>query len=99
MGMKYRIFIGLIAIECLVLFVFFFSGVLSLRTRHEELLEKRDLVQRLFLTDLSLWTEARYTRNPSQADVFSAFQDFPSAIEHFPAGSIIAPPAHLRKGK
>ncbi len=52
-----------------------------------------DLVRSLQLTDLALWTEARYTRHPSQADEFSPFQEFPGAIEHFPAGSILAPPS------
>lgn len=53
------------------------------------------LVRHLGLTDLALWTEARYTRHPSQADAFSAFQDLPGAPDHFPAGSVVAPPAHL----
>lgn len=53
--------------------------------------KKRQLVQTLGLTDLSLFSEARYTRHPSQADLFSPFQDFPAACEHFPTGSIIAP--------
>lgn len=53
------------------------------------------LVTRLGLTDLALWTEARYTRHPSQTDRFSAFQDFPAAPEHFPAGSIVPPPPVL----
>lgn len=52
---------------------------------------KRQLVKELGLTDLSLCSEARYTRHPSQADLFSAFQDFPGAFEHFPTGSIIVP--------
>jgi hypothetical protein len=56
-----------------------------------ELEAKRELVGRLGLTDFAIWTEARYTRHPSQADFFSPFQDFPSSLEHFPAGSIIAP--------
>jgi hypothetical protein len=46
----------------------------------------------LGLTDLAIWTEARYTRHPSQADRFAAFQDLPGAFDHFPAGSIVAPP-------
>ena len=53
---------------------------------------KRALAGRLGLTDLAVWTEARYTRHPSQADRFAPFQDLPSAIEHFPAGSIVGPP-------
>lgn len=53
--------------------------------------EKRQLVKLLALTDLSLSSEARYTRHPTQADVFAPFQDFPGALEHFPTGSMIAP--------
>jgi hypothetical protein len=56
-----------------------------------ELEAKKELVGRLSLTDFAIWTEARYTRHPSQADFFSPFQDFPSSFDHFPAGSIIAP--------
>jgi hypothetical protein len=44
------------------------------------------------LTDIAFSNDARYARNPSQADLFSAFQDYPGSIEHFPSGSIIAPP-------
>jgi hypothetical protein len=56
------------------------------------------IVAVLGLTDLALWTEARYTRHPSQADFFSPFQDLACGMEHFPAGSLIAPPAHLAAG-
>ena len=50
------------------------------------------MVRRLQLTDLVLTTEARYTRHPSQADLFAPFQDHPHALDHFPSGSVIAPP-------
>ena len=46
----------------------------------------------LKLTDVSFSNDARYTRNLSQADLFSAFQDYPGSIEHFPSGSVIPPP-------
>jgi len=65
------------------------------RWQTEDLPRLERLVTRLGLTDLALWTEARYTRHPSQTDLFSAFQDFPAAPEHFPAGSIIPPPPAL----
>lgn len=55
------------------------------------------LVAQLRLTDLALFTEARYTRHPSQADLHSAFQDHPLALEHFPTGSLIAPPSGLAR--
>lgn len=58
--------------------------------------ESRRLVSRLRLTDLALFTEARYTRHPSQTDLHSAFQDHPLAFEHFPSGSLVVPPARLR---
>jgi len=49
------------------------------------------LVQDLRLTDLCLFTEARYTRHLSMADLHSAFQDHPVAMEHFPSGSFTRP--------
>ena len=55
------------------------------------------VVRNLELTDLSLFTEARYTRHLSQTDLHSAFQDHPTALEHFPAGSIAGPTAGLRR--
>jgi hypothetical protein len=54
--------------------------------------EQAQLVHHLGLTDLCLFTEARYTRHPSQADRFAPFQDHPHALEHFPSGSLAAPP-------
>ncbi len=57
------------------------------------LLEKRaDMVRELGLTDLALFTEARYTRHISQSDLHSAFQDHPMSFEHFPSGSFYLPP-------
>ena len=52
---------------------------------------QRQLVAVLSLTDLALWSEARYTRHPAMTDLFSPFQDHPGAPDHFPAGSLIAP--------
>lgn len=63
------------------------------RVRAEQpALERRaGLVERLGLTDLALFTEARYTRHPSQSDRHAAFQDHPFALEHFPSGSVLPP--------
>lgn len=54
--------------------------------------ERAALVKALNLTDLCLFTEARYTRHPAMADRFAPFQDHPTALEHFPSGSLVAPP-------
>ena len=59
---------------------------------------KKTLVQKLELTDLCLFTEARYTRHLSQADLHSAFQDHPMAFEHFPSGSLVLPPISIHRG-
>ena len=63
-------------------------GPAHARVRHAAM----RLVGELGLSDLCLFTEARYTRHPSQADFHSAFQDHPLSLEHFPSGSIIGPP-------
>lgn len=57
---------------------------------------RRSLVKKLSLTDLVLCTDARYTRHPSMADRHTPFQDHPLSLEHFPSGSFISPPPHLR---
>jgi hypothetical protein len=44
------------------------------------------------LTDLCLFTEASYTRHPSQTDLRTPFQDHPFSLEHFPSGSLLSPP-------
>lgn len=89
---KYQLFLGLTLIEALLLGGLFLHarGVAGARGR-SELPALRQLAARLELTDLALWTEARYTRHPSQADFFTPFQEFPGAPEHFPAGSVVGP--------
>jgi hypothetical protein len=57
--------------------------------------EKAILVKKLKLTDLCLFTEARYTRHLSQADLNTAFQDHPLSLEHFPSGSFTQPPEKM----
>jgi hypothetical protein len=70
---------------------------ISQTSRQAELLERAGLVRQLRLTDLCLFTEARYTRHPSMADVHAPFQDHPVAFEHFPSGSLVTPPANLQR--
>lgn len=90
--MKHRIFLGIVFSEILVLILLYTFSIFTLERRAKEITFKKSLVRELMITDLSVWTEARYTRHPSQADLFTPFQDFPLSIEHFPAGSVIAPP-------
>lgn len=61
--------------------------------------EAREVVAQLGLSDLALFNDARYGRNPSLADLHSAFQDGPASLEHFPSGSLISPPRDLGRGR
>ncbi|MDI6728083.1 MAG: hypothetical protein QMD44_04040 [Thermodesulfovibrionales bacterium] len=86
------IYLGInLVIMCLL---FIHASYIKVRNRFV-LSEKAELVKRLELTDLVLFTEARYTRHLSQADLNTPFQDSPLSFEHFPSGSIIMPPAHV----
>jgi hypothetical protein len=58
--------------------------------------ERAEMVRVLGLDDLCLFTEARYTRHPVMADLNSPFQDYPMSLEHFPSGSIVPVPPHLK---
>ena len=89
---KSRLFLVFTLAEILVMCALslYSSGFFPPRDRRD-LDAKKELVRALVLTDYAIWTEARYTRHPSQADFFSAFQDAPSSFEHFPAGSVVAP--------
>jgi hypothetical protein len=63
------------------------------------LAEEAALVRVLGLTDIALFTEARYTRHPSQADLNTPFQDHPMAYDHFPSGSLMPAPALPYSGR
>ncbi len=69
----------------------------GVRTTADRLIlrETTDLVRSLELTDLCLFTEASYTRHLSLADLRTPFQEYPLSLEHFPSGSLAAPPPYL----
>jgi uncharacterized membrane protein len=74
---------------CLFLFV---ATVVDSTLRQDRavavLKQRAEIVREYDLTDLALFTEARYTRHVTQADLHSAFQDHPMSFEHFPSGSL-----------
>jgi len=94
---KSNLFLIYLAINILLLFVMFTHASLRERADMESLKEKVEMVERLELTDLCLFTEANYTRHLSQADLHTPFQDSPMSLEHFPSGSLVAPPMILRR--
>ena len=74
----------------------FLGMLLHAKSQDERAVRQRQssaaLVRSLGLTDLCLFTEARYTRHPAMADRHAAFQDHPMGLDHFPSGSLVAPP-------
>lgn len=54
-------------------------------------IRNKDIVRELGLTDLCVYTDAIYTRNPAVADLSMPFQDSPLSMEHFPTGSLLTP--------
>lgn len=58
----------------------------------------RQAARALAITDPCLFTEARYTRHLSLADLHTPFQEHPLSLEHFPSGSLTLPPPSLKTG-
>ncbi len=90
----------LFAVLALALLLFLASLVdagLRSRAAAPALEARRALAAGFELTDLALFTEARYTRHLTQADRHSAFQDHPLALDHFPSGALVPPPARLER--
>ncbi|MDJ0780983.1 MAG: hypothetical protein QNJ22_03385 [Desulfosarcinaceae bacterium] len=81
----------------LIAFCGMFVQAAHQRSASQAVLQRnRTLVRQLGLTDLCLFTDARYTRHPAMADLHTPFQDYPMSFEHFPSGSLMPPPPHLR---
>ena len=83
-----------LAAACLLIFSLLFRPTVA---NEQKLEANRALVEKLGLTDLALFSEARYTRHPTQADLHSALQDHPGGFDHFPSGSLLPPPASLTR--
>ena len=89
---KSNLFLIYLIINIILLLLMFTHASLKERADMEFLKEKVEMVKRLELTDLCLFTEANYTRHLSQADLHTPFQDSPMSLEHFPSGSLVPVP-------
>lgn len=89
---KSTLFIVFTSINMILLMGLMLHSWFSVRTLGAFLRPCMNVTKELQLTDLCLFTEARYTRNPSMADLHAAFQDSPLSLEHFPSGSLVTPP-------
>jgi len=93
---KFHLFAAFIIVGTILLGLMFGHAALRRMSDEPSLRAKSEMVKRFELTDLCLFTDARYTRHPSMADVHTPFQDYPTSLEHFPSGSILSLPPHLK---
>ncbi|GFO61522.1 hypothetical protein GMST_38470 [Geomonas silvestris] len=96
---KSTLFFLLVALNLLVLAALSLHAEVRSGQLPAQRAASRALVRQLKLSDLCLFTEARYTRHPAMADRHAPFQDHPLALEHFPSGSLVSPPALRREAK
>jgi hypothetical protein len=94
---KSSIYFIYLAVNLALVFLLSVHAIVAVKNAASGLNLKAEMVKKLELTDLCLFTEARYTRHLSQTDFNTPFQDHPISLEHFPSGSIVEPPAHLRR--
>ena len=90
------LFFSALVIGIVLVCLMFIDAAVSQRIDRKLVKERREIVRVLTLTDLCLFTAARYTRHPSMADMHTPFQEHPLSLEHFPSGSIITAPPHLQ---
>ncbi len=93
---KSSIYFIYLAVNLALVFLLSIHAIVAVKYAAARLAVKAEIVKKLGLTDLCLFTEARYTRHLSQTDFNTPFQDHPMSLEHFPSGSIVGPPAQLR---
>ena len=94
---KSNVLLALLASEILLFGLVFVHAAYKEEAERPVLAEKKEMVSNWALTDLCLFTEASYIRHMSQADIHTPFQDHPFSLEHFPSGSIVAPPAIIKR--
>ena len=83
---------ALLALLCAVAALEALHARMSAGATQDRLAREGALTQALGLTDIALFTEARYTRHPALADLNTPFQDHPAGFDHFPSGTLIARP-------
>jgi len=88
-----RATIALVAAEAAIAVTLAATGSARYRKQQPTREVNRLVVRELGLTDLALSSGTGYTRHPSQADRFAPHNEHPAAFEHFPAGSVLPPPA------
>jgi hypothetical protein len=94
---KSSVFFIYLAVNLALLLLLSIHALIAVKDSGAGLSVKSDLVKRLGLADLCLFSEARYARHLSLSDFNTPFQDHPMSLEHFPSGSMVGPPDHLKR--
>lgn len=94
---RYKVFLFCVGVQVLLLGLLFAHASYRQKMEGASLKEKVQLISKLGLTDLCLFTEANYTRHLSQSDLHTPFQDHPSSFDHFPSGSLLGPPQIIER--
>jgi hypothetical protein len=89
---KSTFFIISLAALSLLFAAMFVNARLRQKAEMSSITEMAKTVRDNGLTDLCLFTEANYTRNPTQTDLQTPFQEYPISPEHFPSGALMPPP-------
>ncbi|MDP2158811.1 MAG: hypothetical protein Q8K68_14005 [Nitrospirota bacterium] len=91
------IYLAVVVVQAAIAVALAVHAATEIKAAGPRLERENRIVSALKLTDLCLFTEARYTRHPSMADRNTAFQDYPFSFEHFPSGSLLPVPEIVRK--
>jgi len=92
-----NLFLIFLALSLILVSLMFLHACFMEKAALPSLREREDMVRRLGLTDLCLFTEASYTRHPTRADRHTPFQDYPMSPDYFPSGSILTPPEMVKR--
>lgn len=94
---KSSVFLGSLLLALVLFLAMGLHAAWRQQNSPESFRAKRLMVRALQLTDIALFTDARYIRHLSQTDLHTPFQDHPGALEHFPSGSLVSPPSMLTR--
>jgi hypothetical protein len=95
---KSDVFLIVLSAGAVLAVLMFIHVSLHVHAGEAALRAQAELAGKLGLTDLCLFTEANYTRHPSQADMHTPFGNGPASLDLFPSGAFIMPPGVVRKG-
>jgi hypothetical protein len=95
---KSGLFMLIMAVGVVAMAALTWQGAAGTHGRSPSSTAARQAAKALAITDLCLFTEARYTRHLSLADLHTPFQEHPLSLEHFPSGSLTLPPPSLKTG-